>query len=54
MSFLIFNDIISKNKVCGSHCNYEIWNLTICIKMFDKVKLSNLEKVKKVVVLDDL
>ena len=32
----------------------KFWNLTICIKMFDKVKLSNFEKVKTVVVLDDL
>ena len=30
------------------------WNLTICIKLFDKVKLNNFEKVKKAVVLDDL
>ena len=29
-------------------------NLTICIEMFDKVKLCNFEKVKKVVVLNDL
>ena len=29
-------------------------NLTICIKIFDKVKLSNFKKVKKVVVLDHL
>lgn len=28
--------------------------VTICIKMFDKVKVSNFEKVKRVVVLDDL
>ena len=31
----------------------QLLNLAICIKMFDNVKLSNFEKVKKVVVLDD-